>query len=43
MAECELSVLSRQALKTRINNQGDLEKQVQAWQKDRNQIAVKAN
>lgn len=36
IAECELSVLSRQALKKRFASKEELEKQVQAWAKNRN-------
>ena len=36
IAECELSVLSRQALKKRFACKEELEKQVQIWAKDRN-------
>ena len=43
MAEIELSVLSRQTLGQRIDNKEELIRQIQAWQKIRNQIAVKAN
>jgi len=37
IAECELSVLSRQALKGRFDSKQTLENQVHAWQEDRNQ------
>lgn len=37
IAECELSVLSRQALQGRFDNKSDLTQQVQAWSKNRNQ------
>jgi transposase len=43
MAEFELSVLSRQALGQRVDNKTELIHQVKAWEKDRNQVAVKAN
>ena len=36
IAECELSVLSRQALNNRFENKGVLEKTVKAWVIDRN-------
>lgn len=36
IAECELSVLSRQALKKRFATKEELELQIQAWSKDRN-------
>lgn len=36
VAECELSVLSRQALNSRFPNKEDLEKRVKDWEKDRN-------
>ncbi len=42
MAEFELSVLSRQAL-GRFDNRGDLAREVQAWERQRNQANVKAN
>lgn len=38
IAECELSVLSRQALKKRFASKEELEKQVQAWAKKRNDL-----
>lgn len=37
IAECELSVLSRQALQKRFASKEELEKQVQAWEKQRNE------
>lgn len=37
IAECELSVLSRQALDKRFPNKQELQVQVQAWAKNRNQ------
>ena len=37
IAETELSVLAMQCLDRRIPTQGDLEREVQAWQDDRNQ------
>ena len=37
IAECELSVLSRQALQKRFANKETLEKQVQTWKKERNE------
>jgi DDE superfamily endonuclease len=36
IAECELSVLSRQALNSRFSNKEVLEKRVKEWEKDRN-------
>lgn len=39
MAELELSVLARQCLQDRMENQSDLERQVQAWQQRRNLTA----
>lgn len=36
IAECELSVLSRQALKKRFVTKEELEKQIQAWTSKRN-------
>jgi transposase len=36
IAECELSVLSRQALKKRFASKEELEKQVRAWEAQRN-------
>lgn len=42
MAEFELSVLSRQALK-RFDNKDELAKQIQIWQTKRNKNIVKAN
>lgn len=41
MAEIELSALSRQCLSRRIGNQVDLEREVKAWVKDRNQCGVR--
>ena len=38
IAECELSVLSRQALKKRFASKDKLEKQVQAWASKRNNL-----
>lgn len=43
MAESELSVLSRQALGKRFDNKQDLITQIDAWQNNRNKVAVKAN
>lgn len=40
MAEIELSVLSRQPLSERIEDQADLQRQVAAWQEQRNQQVV---
>lgn len=42
MAEFELSILSRQALK-RFDNKQDLMQQINMWQTDRNRKIVKAN
>lgn len=42
MAEFELSVLSRQALK-RFDNKDELVQQIQTWQTKRNKSIVKAN
>lgn len=38
IAECELSVLSRQALKKRFASKEELEKQVKAWETQRNDL-----
>jgi hypothetical protein len=43
MAELELSVLARQCLQDRMENQQNLEQQVKAWQERRNQIATRVN
>jgi len=43
MAESELSVLSRQALGKRFDKKLDLIAQINAWQNNRNKVAVKAN
>jgi len=43
MAESELSVLSRQSLGNRFDNKQDLITQIDAWQNNRNKVAVKAN
>ena len=40
MAEIELSVLSQHPLSQRIGTQAELQRQVEAWQKRRNQQAV---
>ena len=40
MAEIELSVLSQHPLSQRIENQGELQRQVEAWQQRRNERAV---
>lgn len=37
MAETELSVLSRQCLNRRIDNRDDLKREIQAWEKRRNE------
>ncbi|MHB1155371.1 MAG: IS630 family transposase, partial [Phycisphaerales bacterium] len=36
MAECELSVLEKQALADRIGDQATLDQRIDAWQADRN-------
>jgi hypothetical protein len=41
MAELELSVLARQCLKERMDNQQELQRQVEAWQNRRNQTATR--
>ena len=43
MAEIELSVLQRQCLDRRIPDQETLQREVAAWERERNQHAVKAN
>lgn len=43
MAEIELSVLQRQCLDRRIPDQETLQREVAAWEHERNQHAVKAN
>jgi len=43
MAEIELSVLQRQCLDRRIPDQETLKREVEAWEHERNQCAVKAN
>lgn len=40
VAECELSVLTRQCLKRRIGSRTELEQEVQAWQRRRNAAQV---
>ena len=40
MAECELSVLSRQCLDRRIPSHTDLEREVAAWEDERNDREV---
>jgi hypothetical protein len=40
MAECELSALSRQCLNRRIDSRQELEREVQAWQTERNAAEV---
>ena len=40
VAECELSVLSRQCLKRRMGSQAHLEQEVHAWQQRRNAMQV---
>lgn len=41
IAECELSVLARQCLDRRIPDKNTLAREVAAWEKRRNQVAVK--
>jgi len=41
MAELELSVLARQCLQERMEDKGNLTRQVQAWQDKRNQTATR--
>jgi len=43
VAEIELSVLSRQCLNRRIPNMTELQKEINAWQRDRNQIKCKVH
>lgn len=43
MAEIELSVLQRQCLDRRIPDQETLKREVAAWERERNEHAVKAN
>jgi len=43
MAEIELGVLIRQCLSRRISDKATLEKEVNAWQKDRNAKVVKVD
>jgi hypothetical protein len=43
MAEIELGILGRQCLSQRIDNINDLRRQTQAWEKSRDQAAVKVN
>ena len=43
MAEIELSVLGRQCLSRRIDNVGDLRREVQAWETARDASATKVN
>ena len=43
MAEIELGILGRQCLSQRIDNIDNLRRQIQAWQKNRDQAAVKVN
>lgn len=43
MAEIELSALARQCLSRRIGTQGELEHEVQAWQRRRNAEAITVN
>ena len=41
VAEIELSILSKQCLDRRIPTKEELNKEIEAWQKDRNQTASK--
>lgn len=43
IAECELSVLIRQGLKERVPSKEELEKQVKAWYKSRNEAQIKVD
>ena len=43
MAEIELGILGRQCLSQRIDNIADLRRQVNAWEKDRDETEVKVN
>lgn len=43
MAEIELGILSQQCLDRRIDNRDRLQREVAAWQKQRNQIQTKIN
>jgi transposase len=43
MAECELSVLGRQCLSRRIEDQKTLTREVQAWERERNAAQVTIN
>lgn len=43
LAECELSVLSRQCLDRRISSRADLEREVAAWQAKRNETKVRVD
>ena len=43
MAEIELSLLARQCLSRRIDNIGDLRREVTAWKTDRNSTGTKVN
>ena len=43
MAEIELSALARQCLSRRIGTQEELEHEVQAWQRRRNEEAITVN
>jgi hypothetical protein len=38
MAEIEIGILSRQCLNRRIQNRESLEREVDAWQQDRNEL-----
>jgi DDE superfamily endonuclease len=43
MAEIELSALARQCLSRRMGTQGELEREVQAWQQRRNEETITVN
>lgn len=43
MAEIELGILGRQCLSQRMDNSADLRRQVNAWEKDRDEAEVKVN
>jgi len=43
MAEIELGILGRQCLSRRIDNTGDLRREVTAWKTDRNSASTKVN
>ncbi len=43
MAEIELGILTRQCLNRRIPDKATLEREIKAWQNDRNEKKVKVN